>query len=202
MATTKSAPAKKAPAKKAVAKKAPAKKAVAKQAPARKPAVKQTAANSAADAVRGAINSAARESNDTFQQYKSVAGDQTSDLLDFVRSVVDITVGVPFVLQARLAETAAAPNLDVDTVKAMLTDAKARLSSAPSVDFDAVKSFIDTAKAEGHTRIVVAQHHIAPLAGNAGERLGDAAELFEQIPAQLGELLESSRARIKSLIAA
>ena len=228
MATTKSAPAKKtaakkatvkkAPVKKATARKATAKKATGKKAPARKTAARKTAvkpvarkapaataagaATSAADVVREAINSAARESSDTFQQYKSVAGDQTSELLDFVRGVVDITVGVPFVLQARIADTAATSNLDVDTVKALLTDAKSRLSSAPSVDFDAVKSFIDAAKSEGHTRIVVAQHYIAPLAGNASERLGDAAELFEQLPGQLSELLESGRARIKSLIAA
>lgn len=219
MATTK-----KSAAKKTVAKTSPAKKTVAKKASARKPAAKKSAARTTsakrtaakpnitetvtgtvvgtADAVRGAVTVTARETNDTIQQYVSIAGAQASDALDFLRSVADVTVGVPFAVQARLADSTPVTSVDLDTFKTLVSDAKARLSSAPSVDFDAVKAFLDTAKAEGHARIELAQHYVAPFATTAGERLGAATGLVEQIPAQLGDLVETGRARIKSLIPA
>ena len=153
MATTRKTTAKKAAPRKAAAKKTVAKRSVAAPV-ANQPSV---------DAVRDTIASVAREADDTVKQYTAVATEQFADALEFVRGVVDISVGIPFVVQARLADNAALPKLDAEAAKALLDDMKTRLGSMPSVDFDAVKAFLDEAKGEGHARISSVQSRIEPL---------------------------------------
>ena len=157
MATTKKTAAKTSAAKKTTAANKPA---AAKKSPTKRTtAVKKTtvAAPSSStktpNAVRETIASAAKEVDETFKQYAAVAGDQLGELRQLAREVVDIYVGIPFVLGTRFADSATAPSLDVDTIKSLVDDVKARLAEVPSVDFDAVKSFIDEAKAVGHDRV-------------------------------------------------
>jgi hypothetical protein len=158
MATTRKTTARKAAPRKAAAKKTVARKTVAK------PSVAAPAATqNSVDAVRDTIASVAREADDTVKQYTAVATEQFADALEFVRGVVDISVGIPFVVQARIADNAALPKLDGEAAKALLDDMKARLGSVPSVDFDAVKAFLDEAKGEGHARIAGVQSRIEPL---------------------------------------
>jgi hypothetical protein len=170
MATTKQTAtkttAKKATAKKATAKKTAVRKTAAKQAAPEKAAAKKTTANvSTADRsdVRATISSVANQADDTFKQYNAVAGDQLGELRKLVRDVVDVYVGIPFVLGTRFAESATTPNvnLDLDSLKALVDDAKVRLSEVPSVDFDAVKSFIDEAKAVGHAQVTTFENEVS-----------------------------------------
>ena len=161
MATTKQT------ATKTTAKKATAKKATAKKTAVRKTAAKQAAPKKVSTAdrsdVRATISSVANQADDTFKQYNAVAGDQLGELRKLVRDVVDVYVGIPFVLGTRFAESATTPNvnLDLDSLKALVDDAKVRLSEVPSVDFDAVKSFIDEAKAVGHAQVTTFENEVS-----------------------------------------
>jgi hypothetical protein len=210
-APAKKAAAKTTVAKKTVARKAPAKKAaakttVAKKTVARKAPVTTTASNKAAStvaAVRGSISSAARDADGTVKQYAAVANDQFADVAEFMRGIVDVSVGIPFVVQSRIAVKATIPTVDIESVKALLDDVKARLAEAPSVDFDAVKSFIDEAKGEGHARVAAFQTRVEPLAGTVSKRIDEATTKFEaQLSAQMSDLVETSIARLRSLYAA
>jgi hypothetical protein len=154
MATTRKTTARKAAPRKAAAKKTVARKTVAKRSVAA-----PVATQNSVDAVRDTIASVAREADDTVKQYTAVATEQFADALEFVRGVVDISVGIPFVVQARIADNAALPKLDGEAAKALLDD----MGSVPSVDFDAVKAFLDEAKGEGHARIAGVQSRIEPL---------------------------------------
>lgn len=149
----------------ATTKKSVAKKTGAAKRRARPSATTGTAAKPTAtvDAVRESIASATRETDDTVKQYAAVASEQLNDALEFVRGVVDISVGIPFVVQARVADNAALPKLDSEAAKALLDDIKARLSATPSIDFDAVKAFLDEAKGEGHARIAGVQRRVDPV---------------------------------------
>jgi hypothetical protein len=166
MATTKQT-ATKTTAKKTTARKTTAKKATAKQAaPKKTTAAKKTTANASTaetNDVRATISSVANQADDTFKQYTAVAGDQLGELRKLVRDVVDIYVGIPFVLGTRFAETATTPNvnLDRDSLKELLDDVRVRLSEAPSVDFDAVKSFIDEAKTVGHAQVTTFENQVS-----------------------------------------
>jgi hypothetical protein len=183
MATTKKTVAKKATTRKTSPRKTTARKTAARQTTARRAATKQTVAQPAAtttaaakatstvDAVRDSIASAAREADDTVKQYAAVAGEQLTDALEFVRGVIDISVGIPFVVQARVADGAELPKLDTEVAKALLDDVKARLSAAPSVDFDAVKAFLDEAKGEGHARIADVQSRVEPVVRDVSKRV-------------------------------
>jgi hypothetical protein len=120
-----------------------------------------------------------------------------------VRDVVDIYVGIPFVLGTRLAESATTPNVDVDALKALVDDVKVRLAEVPSVDFDAVKSFIDEAKTVGHARVTAFEDQVGAAAETVGKRFDEAtAKLGAQLPAQVVVALESGRARLRSLYVA
>ena len=171
MATTKKTAAKKAAPKKTVAKKT----AVAKTTVANKTtAARKTAANKAiasTTAVRESIASAAKEADDTFKQYTAVAGDQLVELRKLVRDVVDIYVGIPFLLGTRLADSATTPNVDLDALKALVDDVKVRLATTPSVDFDAVKAFVDEAKVVGHAQVATFESQIGATAGSVTKRL-------------------------------
>ncbi len=213
MATTKSTTAKKAAPKKTTAKKTTAKKATVKKATVKKASAKRATPEQATvstDAVRESIASATRGADDTIKQYTAVASDQLAELLELVRNIVDTSIGIPFVVQSRLSETATVPTVDLAAVKALVDDAKARLSATPSFDFDAVKSllddtksFLDEAKGEGHARVVAVQGRLEPVADSVSKRFDEAAQKFEaQIPSQLSELLESGRARFRTLVAA
>ena len=138
---------------------------------------KKTAAKTT-DAVRESITSAAKEADETFKQYAAVANDQLGELRQLAREVVDISVGIPFVLSTRLADSATAPSVDVDALKALLEDVKARLAEAPSVDFDAVKSFIDEAKAVGHERVTALEVQASVAADKAGKRVAQLRKLY------------------------
>ena len=168
MATTKKTVAKKAAARKTTPRKAVTKKTVAQPAATARAAAKPT---SAVDVVRDSIASAAREADDTAKQYAAVASEQLVDALEFVRGVVDISVGIPFVVQARVADGVALPKLDTEIAKALLDDLKARLSAAPSVDFDAVRAFLDEARGEGHARIANVQSRVEPVVQDVSKRV-------------------------------
>jgi len=178
MATTKKTAAKKAAPKKTVAKKATAAKtttvttktAVAKKTTAARKAA-ATKASATTSAVRESITSAAHEADDTFKQYTAVAGEQLVELRKLVRDVVDIYVGIPFVLGTRFADTAMTPNVDLEALKALVEDVKDRIATTPSVDFDAVKSFVDEAKVVGHAQVATLESQIGAAAGSVSKRL-------------------------------
>ena len=170
MATTKKTVAKKATPKKTAPKTATAKKTVAKKTT----AARKTAASKASattSAVRESIASATKDADDTFKQYTAVAGDQLVELRKLVRDVVDIYVGIPFVLGTRLADSAPTPNVDLEALKALVEDVKVRLATTPSVDFDAVKAFVDEAKTVGHVQVATFESQIGAAAGSVGKRL-------------------------------
>ena len=104
-------------------------------------------------------------------------GEQLGELRQLLRDALDIYVGVPYLLGARLSESATTPNVDLDALKSFVDDVKSRLGEVPSVDFDAVKAFVDEAKTVGHAQV------------NAFE-------------SQVVEALETGRARLRSLYAA
>ena len=166
MATTKKTAAKKAAPKKTVAKKT----AVAKKTT----AATKTAASKASvttSAVRESITSAAKEADDTFKQYTAVAGDQLGELRKLVRDVLDIYVGIPYLLGTRIADSATTPNMDLDALKALVEDVKDRLSTTPSVDFDAVKAFVDEAKTVGHAQVATFESQIGARTSSVTKRL-------------------------------
>ena len=171
MATTKKTVAKKATPKKTVAKKTTAAKTTVakKTTAARKTAASKASATTTA--VRESIVSATKDADDTFKQYTAVAGDQLGELRKLVRDVVDIYVGIPFVLGTRLADSATTPNVDLDALKALVEDLKGRLATTPSVDFDAVKAFVDEAKTVGHDQVATFESQIGAAAGSVGKRL-------------------------------
>jgi len=176
MATTKKTVAKKATPKKTAAKTTVAKKTTAAKTTVAKKttAARKTAASKASattSAVRESIASATKDADDTFKQYTAVAGDQLVELRKLVRDVVDIYVGIPFVLGTRLADSAPTPNVDLDALKALVEDVKVRLATTPSVDFDAVKAFVDEAKTVGHVQVATFESQIGAAAGSVGKRL-------------------------------
>src|SRR5215210_3594642 len=205
MATTKSTTAKKAAPKKTAARKTAVKRtrAAKKSTAAKKTtAAKQTTA-AQTNAVRETISSTAKDADETLKQYTAVANDQLTELRQVVRDVVDIYVGIPFVLGTRLAESATTPNVDVDALKALVDDVKVRLAEVPSVDFDAVKSFIDEAKTVGHARVTAFEDQVGAAAETVGKRFDEAtAKLGAQLPAQVVVALENGRARLRSLYVA
>ena len=78
-----------------------------------------------------------------------------------------------------------------------------RTSALDSVDLDAVRAFFGEAKDEGHARVDSLQGRVEPVVQDVTKRFDAAAEKIEdQLPSQLGELLESGRARLRSLYAA
>ena len=192
MATTKKTAAKTTAATKTPAKKTAAKKTAAKKAPAAKKttatkrttAVKQTTvaaqttATKTTNAVRESITTAAKEADETIKQYAAVAGDQLVELRQLAREVVDIYVGIPFVLGTRFADSATAPSVDVDALKSLLEDVRTRLAEVPSVDFDAVKSFIDEAKAVGHDRVTAFEIQAAVAADSVSKRVAQLRKLY------------------------
>jgi hypothetical protein len=205
MATTKSTAAKKTAPKKTAAKKTAAKRtaaktSVAKKASAPKPAA---AAKSTTDAVREAISSVSKEADETFKQYTAVAGDQLTELRQLVREVVDIYVGIPFVLGSRLADSATTPNVDLEALKSFVEDVKVRLAEVPSVDFDAVKSFLDEAKTVGHARVATFEGQVGVAAVTVGKRFDEATtKLGSQLPPQVLVAIENGRAKLRTLYAA
>jgi hypothetical protein len=211
MATTKSTAAKKAAPKKTAARKTAVKKTTAaKKSTASKKttatkkttAAKQTTA-AQTNAVRETISSTAKDADETLKQYTAVANDQLTELRQVVRDVVDIYVGIPFVLGTRLAQSATTQNVDVDALKALVDDVKVRLAEVPSVDFDAVKSFIDEAKTVGHARVTAFEDQVGAAAETVGKRFDEATtKLGAQLPAQVVVALESGRARLRSLYVA
>jgi hypothetical protein len=168
---TKKAPAKRAPARKTATKKATAKKATAKKVAAPKVVTTRVAAATAPVAAATAV-----------------ASDQFGMMMLLARDIVDTSIGIPFVLQARLSDT---PSFDLETFKSFVDDAVGRLGSAPSVDLDAIKAFLDEAKREGHSRVVAVQVTLEPVVSNAA-----------LLPVQLTELIETGRAKLRTLIAA
>ena len=205
MATTKSTTAKQAAPRKTAAKKAAPRKTAAKKATTAKTTVKRAAKQTTAttQVVRESIASAAQDADDTLKQYAAVTSDQLSETREFVRGLVDIYVGIPFVLQSRLADGVTVPKFDVEALKALFDEMKDRLSDAPSVDLDAVRAFLGEAKREGHVRVASVQSRFEPAAQDVTKRFDAAAERIEdRLPSQLGELLESGRARLRNLYAA
>jgi hypothetical protein len=220
MATTKKTAAKKtSAAKKAAATKTSAAKTttVAKKSSAaktsaakRSTAAKKAAATKQANAVRESISSVTKGADDTIKQYTAVAGDQLVEMRQLVRDVVDIYVGIPFVLGTRVADSATTPNVDLDALKSFLDDAKARLAVMPSVDFDAVKAFLDEAKTVGHAQVAAFENQVGAAASTASKRFDTASKRFDeataklgaQLPAQVAVAFESGRARLRSLYAA
>ena len=196
MATTKKTAAKKT----AAAKKTPAKRTTAVK---KATVTAQSTPAKTTDAVRESITSAAKEADETFKQYAAVANDQLAELRQLAREVVDISVGIPFVLSTRLADSATAPSVDVESLKAMVEDVKARLTEMPSVDFDAVKSFIDEAKAVGHSRVTAFETQAAAAADTVGKRVDEAtSKLGAQLPSQVVVAFANARAQLRSLYAA
>jgi len=92
-------------------------------------------------------------------------------LRKLARDVMDIYVGIPFLLGTRFADTASTPNVDLDALKALVEDLKARLATTPSVDFDAVKAFVDEAKTVGHVQVATFESQIGAAAGSVSKRL-------------------------------
>ena len=169
----------------------------------RSAAAKQAAATEQTNAVRESIASVTKGADDTFKQYTAVAGEQLVELRQLVRDVVDIYVGVPFVLGTRVADSATTPNVDLDALKSFLDDVRARLAEMPSVDFDAVKAFLDEAKTVGHAQVAAFESQVGVAADTVGKRFDAAtAKLGAQLPAQVVEVFESGRARLRSLYAA
>lgn len=151
----------------ATTKKSSAKKATTKKtAGAKTPTVKRAA-------VRDTITSAAKEADGTIKQYAAVAGGQLVELRQLAREVVDISVGIPFVLGTRVADSAPSPSVDADALKSFVEDVKARLAEVPSVDFDAVKSFVDEAKAVGHARVTAFETRAAVTVDTVGKRVSE-----------------------------
>src|SRR5262245_44702340 len=184
MATTKSTVAKKATTKKTAAKKTTAARQSSTTA--------ATTKSSPVDTVRKSIDAAVRDADETVKQYTAVAKDQFGDVVEALRGVVDISVGIPFVIQARVADSANVTSVDLDAVKAFVAELKERAGEVPSVDLDAVKTFLDEAKVEGHARLISLQQRIEPV-----------ADKFEaQYGAQVNELIETSRTKLRSLFAA
>lgn len=173
-AATKTSPAKKSPAKKSTVKKAAARTTTA----AKQPVVKQSTAAKTTNAVRESITSAAKGADETIKQYSAVAGDQFVELRQLAREVVDIYVGIPFLLGSRFADTASTPNVDLDALKSFVDDVKARLTEVPSVDFDAVKSFVDEAKAVGHARVTAFEVQAAVAADTVNKRVAQLRRLY------------------------
>ena len=207
MATTKKSAAKKTTAAKktSVARKTSAvkKTTAAKRTATTSTAAKQAAATEQTNAVRESIASVTKGADDTFKQYTAVAGEQLVELRQLVRDVVDIYVGVPFVLGTRVADSATTPNVDLDALKSFLDDVRARLAEMPSVDFDAVKAFLDEAKTVGHAQVAAFESQVGVAADTVGKRFDAAtAKLGAQLPAQVVEVFESGRARLRSLYAA
>jgi len=179
MATTKKTTAKRTvAAKKTTAKKTTASKTSAAK---RSTAAKQSSAAKTTGAVRESITSAAKDADETFKQYAAVAGDQLVELRQFVREVVDLYVGIPFVLGARFADSATTPSVDLDAFKSFVDDVKARLVEVPSVDFDAVKSFIDEAKAVGHERVSAFESQASVAADSVGKRVDEATTRLRRL---------------------
>jgi hypothetical protein len=180
----KPAAAKKSTATKATAKKTTAKKttaakrtSAARKSPAKKitvvtqPTVASTSNASTTNAVRETIASATKGADDTVKQYAAVATDQLVELRQLAREVVDMYVGIPFLLGSRFADSATTPTVDVDSLKSLVEDVRARLTEMPSVDFDAVKSFIDEAKAVGHARTTAFEYQAAAAADTVSKRV-------------------------------
>ena len=135
------------------------------------PAGKQATASKRTNTVRESISSATQEADDTFKQYSAIAGEQLVELRQLVRDAVDIYVGIPVLLGMRVADSATAPNVDLDALKSILEVVKARLTEAPSVDFDAVKAFVDEAKTVGHAQVATFESQIGAAAETVGKRL-------------------------------
>ncbi len=184
MATTKKSAAKPAAAKKTTAantttaKKTTGKTTAAKRtsaarkSPAKKVTiVTQPTVATTTNAVRETIASATKGADDTVTQYAAVAADQLGELRQLAREVVDMYVGIPFLLGSRFADSATTPTVDVDSLKSLVEDVKARLTEMPSVDFDAVKSFIDEAKAVGHARTTAFEYQAAAAADTVSKRV-------------------------------
>ena len=178
MATTKKSPAKTTAAKKTTVAKTSTAAKKTSAAVKKTTVAAQSTATKTTNAVRESITTAAKEADETIKQYAAVAGDQLGELRQLAREVLDIYVGIPFVLGTRFADSATAPTVDVEVLRSLLDDVKARLTEVPSVDFDAMKSFIDEAKAVGHARVAVLEVQAAVAADSVSKRVAQLRRLY------------------------
>jgi hypothetical protein len=141
MATTKKTPAKKSPAKQTAAKQSPAKQTAAKRAVAKRAVAKRAVAKRAV-----AVRTVVAQPNvanpiaaavPVAQAAAARGREQLDDAVVLAREIVTTSVGLPFVIQARLGGLS--------------------MFEMPRVDLAAVATLLDDAKAQGATKLAAIQ---------------------------------------------